>query len=117
METRTSTIEWFLGHCADHRKLSHRTLKAYKQDLSHLRSFASPPPADISISSIDGTVIKATLVNGYLYAPWLVKPFPFLDGANVDPNQGASVTILWRGRNPTITRTPRPIQTGAFTNQ
>jgi hypothetical protein len=31
-------------------------------------------------ADIDGTVIKATLVNGYLYAPWLVKPFPFLDG-------------------------------------
>jgi hypothetical protein len=28
---------------------------------------------------INETVIKASLVNGYLYAPWLVKPFPFLD--------------------------------------
>lgn len=28
---------------------------------------------------INGTVIKCSLVNGYLYAPWLVKPFPFLD--------------------------------------
>lgn len=27
----------------------------------------------------DLTVVKATLVNGYLYAPWLVKPFPFAD--------------------------------------
>lgn len=43
-------------------------------------------------ADIDGTVIKSTLVNGYLYAPWLVKPFPFLDGANVDPNQSASVS-------------------------
>lgn len=25
---------------------------------------------------IDPTMVKATLVNGYLYAPWLVKPFP-----------------------------------------
>lgn len=28
---------------------------------------------------IDKTVIKAALVNGYLYAPWLVKSFLFLD--------------------------------------
>lgn len=28
---------------------------------------------------INPTVIKASLVNGYLYAPWMVKPFPFLD--------------------------------------
>jgi hypothetical protein len=28
---------------------------------------------------INETVIKAALINGYLYAPWMVKPFPFLD--------------------------------------
>ncbi len=28
---------------------------------------------------INPTVIKSSLVNGYLYAPWMVKPFPFLD--------------------------------------
>lgn len=28
---------------------------------------------------INQTVIKAALVNGYLYAPWMVKPFEFLD--------------------------------------
>jgi hypothetical protein len=28
---------------------------------------------------INNTVIKATLVNGYLYAPWLAKPFAFWD--------------------------------------
>jgi hypothetical protein len=38
---------------------------------------------------INPTVIKASLVNGYLYAPWLVKPFPFLDDA------------LWRGQEKT----------------
>jgi hypothetical protein len=37
-------------------------------------------------------VIKATLVNGYLYAPWLVKPFPFLDGPNLDLNQSGAVS-------------------------
>ncbi len=29
-------------------------------------------------NDVNLTVIKATLINGYLYAPWLVKPFPFL---------------------------------------
>jgi len=43
-------------------------------------------------ADIDGTVIKATLVNGYLYAPWLVKPFPFLDGPNLDLNQSGAVS-------------------------
>jgi len=28
-------------------------------------------------NDINETVIKACLVNGYLYAPWLVRPFPF----------------------------------------
>jgi hypothetical protein len=28
---------------------------------------------------IDPTLCKATLVNGYLYAPWLVRPLPWLD--------------------------------------
>jgi hypothetical protein len=28
---------------------------------------------------IDATLCKATLVNGYLYAPWLVRPLPWLD--------------------------------------
>ena len=28
---------------------------------------------------INPTVIKVALVNGFLYAPWLVRPFPFLD--------------------------------------
>lgn len=30
-------------------------------------------------SDINSTVIKACVVNGYLYAPWLVKPFGFFD--------------------------------------
>jgi N-6 DNA Methylase len=30
-------------------------------------------------TDINTTVIKACLVNGYLYAPWLVKPFSFFD--------------------------------------
>lgn len=41
---------------------------------------------------IDATVIKATLVNSYLYAPWIVKPFPFLDAELLDPAYSASIS-------------------------
>jgi hypothetical protein len=39
---------------------------------------------------INQTVIQACLVNGYLYAPWLVKPFPFLDRDLTDPAHSAA---------------------------
>ncbi len=44
---------------------------------------------------INPTVIKVTLVNGFLYAPWLVRPFPFLDAALTDPacSPGVSESI------------------------
>ena len=41
---------------------------------------------------INPTVIKVTLVNGYIYAPWLVRPFPFLDAALTDPMQSPAVS-------------------------
>jgi len=41
---------------------------------------------------INPTVIKATLINGYLYAPWLVRPFPFLDPQLCDPGQSQAVS-------------------------
>ena len=41
---------------------------------------------------INPTVIKVTLVNGFLYAPWLVRPFPFLDAALADPTQSPAVS-------------------------
>lgn len=40
---------------------------------------------------IDLTVIKAALINGYLYAPWLVRPFPFLDRDLADPSCSAKL--------------------------
>jgi hypothetical protein len=33
---------------------------------------------DLSGADISGTMVKCTLVNGYLYSPWMVKPLPFL---------------------------------------
>jgi hypothetical protein len=41
---------------------------------------------------INPTVIKATLVNGFLYAPWLVRSFPFLDAPLCDPSRSQSVS-------------------------
>ncbi len=43
-------------------------------------------------ADINPTVIKATLVNGYLFAPWLVRPFPFLDMPLCDPSQSLAVS-------------------------
>ena len=40
---------------------------------------------------IDPLLCLATLVNGYLYAPWLVKPLPFLDGIQYEPKQSAAL--------------------------
>jgi hypothetical protein len=41
---------------------------------------------------INPTVIKATLVNGFLYAPWLVRPFPFLDRPLCEPAHSPAVS-------------------------
>jgi hypothetical protein len=41
---------------------------------------------------INETCVKASLVNGYLYAPWMVKPFPFLDRDLVDPSQSKAIS-------------------------
>ena len=45
---------------------------------------------------LNPTVLKATLVNGYLYAPWLGRPFPFLDPQLVEAaaSQAISDSII-----------------------
>jgi integrase/recombinase XerD len=53
MHTVNSAIEWFLCHCAEHRKLSNHTLKAYRHDLELFRDFVSPPSAELIISAIE----------------------------------------------------------------
>lgn len=63
MDTFNSATEWFLGHCADHRKLSHHTLKAYKLDLSHFRAFAPDLLGDTPISSIDRNLVQRWLAS------------------------------------------------------
>lgn len=41
--------------------------------------YASNYSLRLSGADIDHLLVKCILVNGYLYAPWLVKPIPFLD--------------------------------------
>ena len=48
---------------------------------------------------INATVIKACIVNGYCFAPWLVRPFPFLES---QPSNEVS--------QPATAPTPAPIQ-------
>jgi hypothetical protein len=63
-------------------------------------------------ADIDPTVIKATLVNGYLYAPWLVKPFPFLDGANLDPRQALKISNSLAQTKPDYHKNTKPDPNG-----
>ena len=58
MNTLTSAIEWFLGHCADHRKLSNHTLKAYRHDLEHFRDFVCPTPPEVATASVERTILQ-----------------------------------------------------------
>src|ERR1035437_2401066 len=58
MNTLTSGIEWFLGHCADHRKLSNHTLKAYRHDLEHFRDVVGPAPPETATASVERTTLQ-----------------------------------------------------------
>lgn len=53
MDTLDSAIDWFLSHCADHRKLSPHTLKVYKLDLEYFRKFMSRAVPEVPLSSVD----------------------------------------------------------------
>ena len=63
MDTLNAAIEWFLAHCADHRKLSPHTLKAYRRDLSHLRLFTVEHPIVSAISTADRNLVQNWLKN------------------------------------------------------
>jgi integrase/recombinase XerD len=68
MDNLDDAIEWFIKHCANHRKLSVHTLKAYRHDLTLLQNFASRPDGGSGalISAIDRNVIRnwMTEMNG-----------------------------------------------------
>lgn len=61
MDTLNAAIEWFLGHCADHRKLSDHTLKAYGHDLKHFQAFASETLTEVALISIDRNLVRRWL--------------------------------------------------------
>jgi len=63
MDTLNSAIEWFLGYCADHRKLSPHTLKAYRRDLALLHSFTATPTTDVPTGAINRDVIQRWLAS------------------------------------------------------
>jgi integrase/recombinase XerD len=61
MNTLISAIEWFINHCANHRKLSSHTLKAYRHDLKLLSEFmakSSSPQIGIPITNVDKKAIQ-----------------------------------------------------------
>jgi hypothetical protein len=43
-------------------------------------------------NDINETVLKAAIVNGFLYAPWMVRPLPFLDSQYCDSRQSKAVS-------------------------
>jgi integrase/recombinase XerD len=61
MDTLKSAIELFLEHCANHRKLSFHTLKAYRHDLEHFHVFASKSTANFFVTSIDRNLVQQWL--------------------------------------------------------
>lgn len=53
MLTLKSATDWFLEYCADYRKLSPHTLKAYRHDLDHLSAFESSNWSELRPSEMD----------------------------------------------------------------
>lgn len=66
MQILNSAIKWFIGHCANHRKLSAHTLKAYRHDLKIFSDFMSES-AGASDSTPTSSVDKNSVQN------WLVS--------------------------------------------
>jgi len=72
METLNSATEWFLGHCANHRKLSMHTLKAYKHDLKLFSSFLSGLAPTLQSHGVPA--ISKTEVQTWIASMTTVKP-------------------------------------------
>lgn len=73
MQTFNSAINWFLAHCANYRKLSPHTLKAYRHDLAHFDAFASATRAQIPIESIDRALVRSWLGDMHDVKPRTVR--------------------------------------------
>jgi integrase/recombinase XerD len=66
METLTTAIGWFIGHCTNHRKLSPHTLKAYRRDLKLFVDFVSaqsPLETAPKMNSIGKTDVQKWIAN------------------------------------------------------
>lgn len=61
MKTLDSAVNWFIGHCECHRKLSVHTLKAYRHDLSLLQKHTSALGVAIPLQTIDGNHVREWL--------------------------------------------------------
>jgi integrase/recombinase XerD len=73
MQTFNSAINWFLAHCANYRKLSPHTLKAYRHDLAHFEAFASVACTEIPIESIDRALVRSWLGDMHDVKPRTVR--------------------------------------------
>src|SRR5271154_225109 len=72
METLNSTIEWFIGHCSNHRKLSTHTLKAYRHDLKLFLDFISKQPGQNGFTTTPS--IDKVFVQNWMTGMANVKP-------------------------------------------
>ena len=66
MNTLPSAIEWFLGHCANHRKLSAHTLKAYRHDLKIFNRFVlklTGEMGEVPLESVDKNSVQHWLAD------------------------------------------------------
>jgi integrase/recombinase XerD len=72
METLNSAIEWFIGHCANHRKLSVHTLKAYRHDLRVFAGFMSKTAVGQNSAPI--SVVDKSSVQNWLNNMREIKP-------------------------------------------
>ena len=66
MQTLNSAIEWFIGHCTNHRKLSAHTLKAYRHDLKIFDDFMSKSEESnvpLLVSTIDKDSVQRWLAD------------------------------------------------------
>ena len=61
MDTLDSAIEWFLDHCANHRKLSPHTLKAYRHDLACFVTFANGTGDTSLLEAVDRELVQCWL--------------------------------------------------------
>src|SRR5579871_2568821 len=61
LSTLNSAIDWFLDHCANHRKLSPHTLKAYRHDLALFVAFAGQSASDNPLSVVDRKFVRRWL--------------------------------------------------------